>query len=313
MSTKTDPWSRREILMAAAASVAVSSTDARADNKPASKPVLCLFSKHLPHLGYQDLARTLRDLGIPGVDLTTRPGGHVLPERAAEDLPKAFEALTSGGIQMPMITTGLTSLRDPAARPTLQTAGRLKIPFWKPGYYRYRDVSKLEETLQEVKRDIEGLAALGQHAGIRGGFHNHSGTYVGAAMWDHWWILRDTDPQAMAFYFDPCHATIEGGSGGWEIGFHRLAGRIHMVSIKDFYWEKKDGKWEVRMCPLGEGMVNFPKFFQMLAASGFSGPLSLHIEYEVDAPTEAARREKELAAIQKDFAYMKREMAKAFG
>jgi sugar phosphate isomerase/epimerase len=313
MPTEKNPWTRREMLLGAASLATASSAAAVPDTKPAGKPTLCLFSKHLPHLGYKDLARTLRELGFPGVDLTTRPQGHVLPERVAEDLPKAFEALRSEGIELPMITTGLTSLSDPAARPTLSTAAKLKVPYWKLGYYRYRDLSKFDETLREVKREVEGLAGASRHAGIRGGFHNHSGTYVGAAIWDHWWILRDTDPQAIGFYFDPCHATIEGGDGGWQIGFQRVAGRIHMVAIKDFYWEKQGGEWKVRMCPLGEGMVNFPKFFQLLAASGFSGPISLHVEYEIEGPTESARREKEMAAIEKDYAYLKQQFAKAFG
>ena len=55
------------------------------------------------------------------------------------------------------------------------------------------------------------------------------------------------------------------------------------------------------MCPLGEGMVNFPEFFKMLAATGFHGPISLHMEYEIEAPTEAARREKVLAATERDY------------
>jgi sugar phosphate isomerase/epimerase len=67
------------------------------------------------------------------------------------------------------------------------------------------------------------------------------------------------------------------------------------------------------MCPLGEGMVNFPKFFPLLAASGFTGPISLHVEYEIEGPTESARREKEMAAIEKDYAYLKQQFAKAFG
>ena len=36
-----------------------------------------------------------------------------------------------------MITTELTSAADPNARPILAAAGRLKIPFFKLGYWRY--------------------------------------------------------------------------------------------------------------------------------------------------------------------------------
>lgn len=281
--------------------------------EPAAKPALCLFTKHLPHLGYKELAQTLRSLGFAGADLTARPRGHVLPENVERDLPLAYEALAGEGVSLPMITTGLLSRRDPAARPTLYTAARLGIPFFKLGYFRYRDFADLDGQLARVKADVEGLAAIAGHAGITGGFHNHSGNFVGSALWDHWWTLRDTDPQQIGIYFDPCHATIEGGSAGWEIGFHRLKDRLAMVACKDFVWERRDGKWKVAMCPLGQGMVDYPRFFQVLAATDFAGPISLHVEYKIEAPTEAQRREREMAAIERDFKYLKSQYQAVYG
>ena len=298
-------WTRREILAAAPA--------AAAGAVPARKPTLCLFTKHLPHLGYKELASTLRAMGFPGADLTARPRGHVLPENVERDLPRACEALAAEGVDVPMITTGLLSRRDPAARPTLYTAARLGIPYFKLGYYRYRDFADLDGQLAQVKTDVESLAAIAGHAGITGGFHNHSGTYVGSALWDHWWILRDTDPQRVGFYFDPCHATIEGGSAGWEIGFHRVKNRLKMVACKDFFWEKQAGRWRSRMCPLGQGMVDYQRFFQLLAGTGFDGPISLHVEYRIEAPTEAQRLEKEMLAIEADFAYLKSRYQAVYG
>ena len=290
---------RRELLAASTAAAVAPTAAAQAQ-----RPTLCLFTKHLPQLGYKELASTLRSLGFGGADLTTRPRGHVLPENVELDLPRAHEALATEGIALPMITTGLLSSRDPAARPTLYAAGKLGIPFFKLGYFRYH-YAEFEQHLASVKADVESLAAIAGHAGITGGFHNHSGTYIGSALWDHWWLLRDTDPQQVGFYFDPCHATIEGGAAGWEIGFHRLKSRLKMVACKDFYWEKTSGKWHPRMCPLGEGMVDYPKFFRLLADSGFSGPISLHVEYKIEAPTQARRIEKEMQAIEADFAYLK--------
>lgn len=279
----------------------------------AAKPALCLFTKHLPHLGYKELAQTLRSLGFAGADLTTRPRGHVLPENVERDLPLAYEALAAEGVSLPMITTGLLSRRDPSARPTLYTAARLGIPFFKLGYFRYRDYADLDGQLARVKADVEGLAALAGHAGITGGFHNHSGNFVGSALWDHWLTLRDTDPRQIGIYFDPCHATIEGGSAGWEIGFHRLKDRLAMAACKDFVWERRDGKWKVAMCPLGQGMVDYPRFFQALAATDFAGPISLHVEYKIEAPTEAQRRAREMAAIESDFKYLKSQYQAVYG
>src|SRR2546421_25994 len=81
-----------------------------------------------------------------------RAGGHVLPERAAEDLPRAVEAIRAEGLSVPMITTGLVKAADPAARPTLSTAARLGIGLFKPGYWQYRATDSVEERVAEVRK-----------------------------------------------------------------------------------------------------------------------------------------------------------------
>jgi L-ribulose-5-phosphate 3-epimerase len=96
---------------------------------------------------------------------------------------------------------------------------------------------------------------------------------------------------------------VEGGDGGWLIALRMALARIKMVAIKDFYWEKHDAKWKARMCPLGEGMVDWPKFFSVLAAARFTGPVSLHMEYE---PAD------EMAAIVKDFEFLRKQVDSAY-
>ncbi len=267
------------------------------------RPPLCLFSKHLPKLNYAELASTIKQIGFEGVDLTVRPGGHVLPERAAEDLPRAVEAIRAEGLSVPMITTGLVKAADPAARPTLSSAASLGIGLFKPGYWQYRASDNVEERVAEVRKDAAGLVALAKEYGIAAGFHNHSGDYVGEAVWDARAIIGDMDPRWIGYYFDPCHATAEGGLGGWSIALRMVLPRLKMVALKDFYWERAGGKWNMKMCPLGEGMVDWTRVFSMLAAGRFVGPLSLHVEYEpADMP----------AAIARDYAFAKKQIAAAY-
>ena len=45
-----------------------------------------------------------------------------MPERAAEDLPKAVAAIRAEGLEVPMITTALVAADDPTAVPILSTA-----------------------------------------------------------------------------------------------------------------------------------------------------------------------------------------------
>src|SRR5213592_621816 len=120
---------------------------------------LCFFSKHLPRMNGRELGRSLKALGFDGVDLTVRPGGHVDPTRVAIELPVFADGIRHEGLAVPMITTELLSDADPVAQPTLETAARLKIPFYKPGYYRYTFVDVHKE-LEAAGRQLRGLADL---------------------------------------------------------------------------------------------------------------------------------------------------------
>ena len=178
-----------------------------------------------------------------------------------------------------MITTELLSDADPVAQPTLETAARLKIPFYKPGYYRYKFVDPRKER-EDAGRQLRGLADLSRRHGMRLGYHNHAG-YIGGPVWDFASFIEPLDAATVGYYFDVRHAVVEGGDGGWRTAFDLVAPRLSMIALKDFFWEKSGGSWQQRNCPMGEGMVDWKRFFAMLAKARFHGPVSLHVEYEV--------------------------------
>jgi L-ribulose-5-phosphate 3-epimerase len=273
---------------------------------------ICLFTDHLDDFGYSyaDVARMLKQLRIAGPDLTVRPGGLVLPERVAEDLPKAVAAFRDAGLAVPMISTGLTSANDPAANATLSTAGKLGIRYFKLGYYGYDDVEQWQARLAATRKNLEGLLSLSRRAGLIAGFHNHSGASVGGALWDSWELLSGLAPEAIGFYFDAAQATIEGGNHAWKLGLARLAPRLVMVAIKDFVWEKSGGQWRTRWVPLGQGMVRWTEFFAMLRKIPFDGPISLHIEYDPGGANKMARFENSLAAAERDLRFLREQLEK---
>lgn len=268
---------------------------------PALKPMLCLFSKHAAKLNYQELGKYSKQVGFDGVDLTVRPAGHVLPERVAEDLPVAMAVLENSGLKVPMITTGLLNPKAPETTAALRKAGDLKIPYWKPGYWRYQTAKDgtvdLDRKLAEVQNALGGFAALSRLYNVCCGMHNHSGSYVGAPVWDTWQLIQFMDANHLGFYFDPAHATAEGGAWTWSASLEVALRRLKMVAVKDFYWEKKNGKWAMKWCPLGQGMVDWPAVLKRMALAKFTGPLTLHVEYE---------NPDELKAVAEDFATMKK-------
>lgn len=269
---------------------------------PAARPQFCFFSKHLPELGWSDLGRAVKDAGFDGVDLTVRPSGHVLPEKAADDLPRAIEAIRSHGVTVPMITTELTSANGPLAKPLLQAAARSGVRYFKTGYWRYTSSSDVRAQVAAAGEALAGLASLARDCGIEMGFHNHAG-YIGGALWDIAPAIERLDPKWAGYYFDPRHAVAEGGGGAWKAATQLVAPRLKMVAVKDFFWKKSEKGWQIENCPLGEGQVDWAWIGKAFREANFTGPISLHFEYEIPGSTPQERTHRTLDAARKDLAF----------
>jgi sugar phosphate isomerase/epimerase len=258
----------------------LSAATAAPDEKQAMQ--VCIFSKHLQWLSVPDAAGLAAEIGFDGIDLTVREDGHVLPARAADDLPKAVEAVRKAGLDVPMITAGIVDVRSPHAEKVLATARALGIRRYRWGGFRFAPSRPIPEQLAECQARARDLAALNRQYGICAMYHTHSGAgEVGASIWDLYLILKDLDTNAVAVNYDIGHATVEGGLGGWIHSTRLTLPMMRGAAVKDFLWEKAaNGKWRPAWCPIGHGMVQLAPFFAMLRQGGFSGPVQLHFEYE---------------------------------
>jgi sugar phosphate isomerase/epimerase len=282
--------------------------------RAAQKLKISIFSKHLQFLRGEDLARAAAEIGFDGVDLTVRKGGHVEPERVAQDLPPLVKIIRAHGLETPMITAGIVDADSPCAEDILKTMASLGIRNYRWGDLKYEGAESPIAQLERMKPRVARLAALNGKYGVCARYHTHSGVgLVGASIWDLYLLLKDFDPNAVGFNYDIGHAVVEGGFGGWINSF-RIAGRyLRGIAVKDFLWARdaKSGAWRPRWTPLGEGMVEFPKFFGMVAESGFAGPLQLHFEYPLGGASEG---KSSLTIPQEQvFAAMKRDLGKLRG
>jgi sugar phosphate isomerase/epimerase len=278
---------------------------------PAYQGKLCYFSKALQTLmDWSKLAEATKGIGFDGLDLTVRKGGHVAPERVSEDLPRAVTAIRAEGLDVPMITTALTSASDPTARPILATAAKLGVGYFKAGYYYYQ-YKNVREDLAKAGQDFRSLAALAKQYGVQVGYHNHS-EYVGAALWDASQFIEPLDPKVAGYYLDCCHVTGEGCAGGWKSAVHLAATRLKMVAIKDFYWKATNQGWEYTVCPLGEGRVDLKYFCKMLAEVNFQGPISLHVEYEPEGGSVEEKQANTIVNSRRDLAVLKAHLTAAY-
>lgn len=247
--------------------------------QPAAAPQLCLYSKILYKIGYSELGDIVKQFGFDGVDLTVRPGGHVEPRLSSVDLVRAFESILAVGLVCPMITTAVTSPLEPGALAVIALSGRTNVSLFCVGFWK--------DSLPTYRRDLAGLISIGQRYNIAMALHNYTSENEGETDWSVAATLRQLDPKWAGAYFDPIHH-----GSGWEEALTPLLPNLRVIALKDF---RKDGT----PCPLGEGTVNWAKFFAVLQAASFGGVLSLRIEY---SPKD------ELSAIQKDYAFARAHM-----
>ncbi len=278
--------SRRDFLAALPAAALAQSA------APGERVRVCVFSKHFHWTDCKEMAGMAAAIGFDGIDLTVREGGHVEPERVAAELPRAVETIRAAGLEAPMITAGIVDTESPHAEAIVKTAAALGIRYYRWGGFRYRDGGNITGQLEGLKPRVKALADLNRQYKVCAMYHTHSGVgQVGASIWDLWWLLKDFDPHAVGFNLDIGHATVEGGFGGWIHSTRLAAPWLRGTAIKDFRWgQNARGEWAPQWCGLGEGMVNFRRYFAMLKQIGFHGPLQLHFEYPELGDAHAGRK-----------------------
>ena len=104
--------------------------------------------------------------------------------------------------------------------------------------------------------------------------------HVGAPIWDLLPILEATNNEHVGCQYDIRHAVVEGGTS-WELGLRLIRPFIKTIVIKDFKWGLSNGKWKPINTPLGEGSVDFGRYFSLLKKYQINVPISLHLEYDL--------------------------------
>lgn len=270
---------------------------------------ISIFSKHLQWLNYVEMAQVAAQIGFDGVDITVRPNGHVLPERVAEDLPKAVDAVRKAGMNVYMITTSITDVDDPTTETILKTASALGIKHYRMGWLNYHSDKSIEDSLRDIESKLIKLAVLNKKYSIYGEYQNHSGEFFGAPIWDLYTILERINSPWIGSQYDILHATVE-GANAWPIGLKLIKPYIKSIDIKDFQWTKKEGKWIAEIVPLGEGLVNYKNYLNSLKLYGINVPVSMHFEYSLGGAEHGATsltidRAEVINAMQRDLTVFK--------
>ena len=200
-----------------------------------------------------------------------------------------------------MIATDIVDADDIYTEPILETAASLGIKYYRMGRQFYDKKKSIPENLGDFKKEFKKLEILNRKYKIRGECQNHEGGGFGAPVWDLWEVLKNMDPQWIGAQYDLFHATVE-GANSWPLAFNLLKLYIGTLDMKDFYWKKTGEKWDQEITPLGEGMVDFKKFFSLLKENNMRGPFSIHCEYLTEnenLDSKAAKMKKDLTTLRR--------------
>jgi sugar phosphate isomerase/epimerase len=277
----------------------------KADSMSKDEVHINVFSKHLQFLDYNEMAAVTAEMGFNGVDLTVRPKGHVLPEQVGDDLPKAVEAMIKYELSPRMMTTNVWDITDAEQRKVLETASKLGISHYRTGWLTYSEEITIKESQAVFTKQAKALSEFNKDLNLIGCYQNHAGNHVGAPIWDIPTILSTAETNYLGCQYDIRHAVVEGGNS-WELDLRFIEPFIKSIVIKDFKWGVKDGKWQPINTPLGEGMVDFNRYFSLLKKYKINVPISLHLEYDLGGAEHGA---KEIKIDKKEvFARMKKDL-----
>jgi sugar phosphate isomerase/epimerase len=210
--------------------------------------------------------------------------------------------MTGAGIEVPVLSTSLTTATDKALQTVMSWGGEMGVPLFRPGHWKMQDNAAASAML--AQREISWLVQLGNATKMSVALHNATADFVGSNVADLNALIRPFD-RLVGFDFDIGYATAMSDAAGGIAALQIALPRLKMATARDVVWSKDpDGAKKLTQCPLGEGVVDWTSFFSGLAKANFTGPITLRVEYQ---PKD------ELAAIRKDLAFLKKQRAVAYG
>lgn len=297
---------RRAFLLQAAASVAALRWGASflQAATAAGDWSIAIFEKVFEGLSYEELADALAQVGADGVEATIRPGGHIEPETATDEVPKMVEALQQRGLAILIAATHIRSADQPHTESLLRTLKSAGIAYYRLGHLELNHSYPLLTQVDRYATQMRELAALNRQIGICGLYQNHSGAkYLGALGWDAAMMLRGIDPKDLGIALDTRHLVKDTGSS-WPTALAACKPHIRSIYLKDGTWYGPRGD-QYKDVPLDTGFVN-EEVFEAIRAGLPPMPLCIHMEWLGYRVFEKHEIPQAIAAHQRDIATVRR-------
>ena len=262
------------------ASCALAGCASRVPCPAVGRPTYHLFSRSFTAMDFDRLSACAAEAGYDGVEWAVRPTrGHIVPDAAKTELPKAAAAARRQGLSNVMLVTAFERPDEPYCVEVFRVAADCGFTKIRIGYQQYDAKESVSQSLARIHRNFAGFSELGLRTGVQAQFQNHDAwndKVFGSAVWDAAEVLEDVDPRGMAMQYDVHHAFFQ-TRNVWTHGFDRVADRIGSFVLKDGQRSPTGGR---KNCPAGVGVVPFKAFRERVEVRGVpTVPFSVHMEY----------------------------------
>ena len=193
----------------------------------------------------------------------------------------------------------------PTAEPILGAMDAADVRYIKLGYFRYDPViQEYWNEVDTVRRAFEKWEKMGAKHNVKICYHTHSDRHMGLNAGTLAHLIRGFDPRYIGAYLDTGHLVAEGEEFTVACGI--VKEHLSLVSLKDFLLSRlvKQGHGSVKrdVVEAGHGMVDWTAVFAELKRLKFSGPMSIHCEFNV--PEDGF-----LAGVEREAAFFRRMLA----
>src|SRR3984957_5239638 len=170
--------------LAASLSRRLAAQKVRRGPMPRGSPALCLYSDQMMKVGYSEMGQILGMLGFGGLGITVQEGGHVPLEGDIDlHLERSIEATTGSGIEVPVVSTSLTTATNKSLPAIMWWASEMGIPLFRPGHWKIQDGNAAASAMT-AQREISWLAQLGRNTKLSVAIHNSTADCVGSNIAD---------------------------------------------------------------------------------------------------------------------------------
>ncbi|WP_051248155.1 sugar phosphate isomerase/epimerase family protein [Inquilinus limosus] len=260
--------------------------------------VLTVFTK--PWTGpLPQLADTVAELGLQGVELPVRPGYQVTPETVATGLPAAARILAERGLQ-------IRSVAGPIDEATIAACGEAGVPMIRICVAVDMAIG-FRATVEAYRRQFDALIPALERYGVAIGIQNHSGLQIGSAA-GVLYLIEPYDPKHVCAVLDMAHCSVAGEPTALAVDI--LADRLRLANFKSAYQRRitapeEEAAYKVHWTTHQHAAYSWRDFVQALRKIGYSGAYCLPAEYSHPSGQGQRMGDEVLPFLRGDVAHLK--------